>query len=323
MPKKKLKYIFNICVLLMSVYFLYRSVDFTLVVKGLSSVNPLIYIATVMLSLVRNWLCGIRWELLHPVRSERLSRWFYFRLSMLSHLFNLIMPGALGGDIVKTVYAVGERTSNRLNDVIAVFVDRSIGLLSILLFGIFALTVMRVQLEIDFVYLLLLFVVSGGGALVFLNIQIVDWVERLLCKIKPLERIVTSGFEAWKNALGFYRVNLKLVFGSLALCIPIHLISFTIYYILSVHLGYNIDFLSIVFSVAIMWLITALPISVGGMGVRELSFVWLLGMFNIPSEQAVTLSLLAYINTLLISFISLPLLLDVKKKLDREEVANE
>ena len=68
-----------------------------------------------------------------------------------------------------------------------------------------------------------------------------------------------------------------------------------------------------------MWLITALPISIGGVGVRELSLIWLLGMFGVSSEQAVTLSLLVYINTILIALLALPLLLDVRHK---KEIAN-
>ena len=63
-----------------------------------------------------------------------------------------------------------------------------------------------------------------------------------------------------------------------------------------------------------MWLITALPISIGGVGVRELSLIWLLGMFGVSSEQTVTLSLLVYVNTIIIAILALPLLFDVKHK---------
>lgn len=51
----------------------------------------------------------------------------------------------------------------------------------------------------------------------------------------------------------------------------------------------------------------------GGMGVRELSLVWLLGIFGVPSEQAVSLALLGYVNAIIKSSLALPLLFDFRK----------
>lgn len=312
--KKHIKLIINIFVLIISIVILIKTIDFSLVFKELATIKPYIYIITVFLALFRSWLSGLRWATLHPLNNERLSKWTYFKLTMLSHLFNLIMPGALGGDIIKTIYAVSEREKNKLNDVIAVFVDRTVGLLSIMFFGLISMLFIHTKLNINWIQLLLLFFLSGGFIFLIINRKYIDILEKLLSIIPVVKKVEKKVFSSWRNALSFYHKNPKQVIYSLMLCIPIHLISFLTYYIFSLYLELNINFLNIIFSVSIMWLITALPISIGGVGVRELSLIWLLGMFGVSSEQAVTLSLLVYVNTIIIAILALPLLLDVKHK---------
>lgn len=312
--KKHIKLIINIFVLTISIYILLKTINFSVVFNELTSIKPYIYILTISLALFRTWLCGLRWATLHPVSNERLSKWTYFKLTMLSHLFNLIMPGALGGDVIKTIYAVGEREKNRMNDVIAVFVDRTIGLLSIMFFGLMSMLFIHTKLNINWFQLLLLFFLSGGFIVFIINKKVLDFLERTLSSIPIVKKVTKTVFSSWRNALHFYKINPKQVLYSLALCIPIHLIAFLTYYIFSLYLGLSVNFLNIIFSITIMWLITALPISIGGVGVRELSLIWLLGMFGVSSEQAVTLSLLVYINTILIALLALPLLLDVRHK---------
>lgn len=317
--KKHIKLIINISVLIISIVILLRTINFSVVFNELATISPYIYILTLSLAIYRNWLCSLRWAALHPVSNERLSKWIYFKLTMLSHLFNLIMPGALGGDVIKTIYAVGEREKNRMNDVIAVFVDRTIGLLSIMFFGLVSMLFIHKKLNINWFQLLLLFFLSGGFIVFIVNKKVLNFLEKILSSIPIVKKATKTIFSSWRNALVFYKMNPKKVLYSLALCIPINIISFLTYFIFSLYLGLSINFLNIIFSISIMWLITALPISLGGVGVRELSLIWLLGMFGVSSEQAVTLSLLVYINTIIIAIIALPFLLDVRHK---KQIAN-
>lgn len=309
-----LKILANLSIMCVCAYLLYTKIDFREVFDQTKDVNFSIFIATVAITLLRTWLSGLRWEALHPDRQTRLSKWSYFRLSMIAHLFNKFMPGALGGDFVKTVYAVKEQNKQRGKSVIAVFVDRTIGLVSIFIFGLIAMLTAGRKLDIAIDRLILLFFVSGGFLVILMSSRVLDYLEKFGSKLGKLQRIYVKTLTSWREAVGFYRSNSRSILYSLTLCIPIHLSSFISFYLLSQVMGMQIHFMEMVFSIAIMWLITSLPISVGGMGVRELTLVWLLGMFGVPSEQAVTLSVLGYINNILVSLLALPLLLDFKAK---------
>jgi glycosyltransferase 2 family protein len=75
-----------------------------------------------------------------------------------------------------------------------------------------------------------------------------------------------------------------------------------------------------VFTVAMMWVITALPISIGGIGVREISLVYLLGLNGISSDQALALSAVNYIYIVTVAIFSSLFLFDIHK-LSRQPVS--
>ncbi len=312
--KKHIRLAINIIVLIVCIWLLYSKFNLTDVANHLANLNYSIFIFTVLISVFRIWLTGLRWEALHPDNETRLSKWNYFRFSMIAHLFNLFMPGALGGDIVKTVYAVKEQKKKKIKSVIAVLVDRVVGLISILIFGILALFLTRKIHGFDLSKLIIIFIIVIALLVVSMNKRVITYIEGLIARISFLQKFLGAIIRNWSESVSYYGANRKKVVYAFLLCLPIHLISFAIYYIFSQSIGMEISFFEIVFAVAIMWLITALPVSIGGIGVRELSLIWLLGMFNVLPEIVIILSMMVYINGIMVSILSLPLLFDLRKK---------
>jgi uncharacterized protein (TIRG00374 family) len=59
-------------------------------------------------------------------------------------------------------------------------------------------------------------------------------------------------------------------------------------------LGYEIPFAVNLFVAPVMYFISHLPLSVGGFGVREASYILLYGLFGVPSEIALIVSLFSF-----------------------------
>ncbi len=314
MSKKQIRLILNVIILITCIWLLYRKFNLTDAAHHIGNLNYFVFIISVVISIFRIWLTGLRWEALHPDYEAHLSKWSYFRFSMLARIFNLFMPGALGGDIVKIAYAVKEQKKKQIKSIIAILVDRVVGLISIFVFGILALFLTRDIYGFDLSKLMFIFIAVIGLIVILTNKRAISFIERIISRSKFLQRFFGKIIHNWKESVYYYGANGEKVLYAFLLCIPIHLLSFVIFYIFSQSLGMEITFFEIVFAVAIMWLITALPISIGGIGVRELSLIWLLGMFNILPEIAITLSIMVYINAIMVSILSLPLLFDFGKK---------
>lgn len=67
-------------------------------------------------------------------------------------------------------------------------------------------------------------------------------------------------------------------------------------YILAKGLLLNLSFLSLFVFVPIITVVSLLPISISGIGLREGAFVILLGMINISPEKAMALSILWFLS---------------------------
>jgi len=63
--------------------------------------------------------------------------------------------------------------------------------------------------------------------------------------------------------------------------------------------GYDIPFLVNLFVTPVLFFIYLLPVSFGGLGVREAAYIILYGMFGVPLETALLISFLALAGLLL------------------------
>ncbi len=101
-------------------------------VKG---VRP-IYLAGATLS----FLCAlvtvaVRWWLLLRVQGIRIRLWEAIRLMFLGQFFNAVVPGTVGGDLVKAYY-VSRHTTRKTAALVSILVDRMTGLSQLLLLGV-------------------------------------------------------------------------------------------------------------------------------------------------------------------------------------------
>jgi uncharacterized protein (TIRG00374 family) len=84
------------------------------------------------------------------------------------------------------------------------------------------------------------------------------------------------------------------------------------FYLISLTLGYGIDLIAICSSIPIIMLASMLPLFFSGWGVREFSAIYILGLFNVTSEESLVLSII-YGISLIISYLpGIPILIKLK-----------
>ncbi len=79
-------------------------------------------------------LCGLRLMVLMAIQGIRLSAWEAIKITYAGGFLNFAMPGATGGDVYKA-YCVARCTDRKTEAVMAVFLDRVIGLSSLVCIG--------------------------------------------------------------------------------------------------------------------------------------------------------------------------------------------
>ena len=268
----------------------------------------------------------IRWRMVLEVQGLHLPMRRAVGITFVAQFFNSFLLGSTGGDLIKAYYAARETHHKKTEAVVTVFVDRLLGLWSMLLF---AALMMLPNLRLLFTHerlgacavliLSMLAVLSvvlgiafwGGLSKPFPKAR--SWVKKLP-KGDLLERSLDSC-----RQFGRHRVfMLKAVGLSMALN------AVCVLQVITLANGLNlvISPVNLFVIVPIIICISALPITPSGLGVRENLFVLMLAApeINIPATSALSLSLLTYAGGLFWSLIGGAVYVGLKNREHLEEV---
>ena len=206
-------------------------------------------------------------------------------------LMNSVLPSGVGGDVVRVLllsrrgYPMGVLAASGL-------VDRYLGLLGLLAIAGLALIFVPVELPMARSHGQL-----AGVALVLVAVLGLSWLPRLgLFFLSRMGNRGTSGlWEKVKRGAGIFQQIFK---HPRQLTIPtlLSLVSHLLYILSYACLGHSLlpdmSLLSYFLAIPGVMLILLLPISLGGLGVREISTVGLLVWLGAGQQEALTLSLL-------------------------------
>lgn len=241
---------------------------------------------------ILNLLGVFRWRIFLRALNVHIPFWRCVQLYFIGALFNLFLIGAVGGDAVKAGYLIAEGHSKAAS-LFSVLLDRISGFGALIVTSL-ALIIWRYEwlmqspVVAGLIYFVFLFLAVATGVLtISLVISVKGWQKRLPASL-PFRKALIEIADC-------YAVFLRQWKGSLAagLLSFIMLIAYFLsFYFSSLSIGENpglIDFFAIMPAVDI---ITALPISLGGTGVREQLFQTLLGQLcGISAASALLISL--------------------------------
>ncbi len=244
-------------------------------------------------------ICFYRWQQLLAVQGVRLPYRTVCRLSLIGVFFNLVVPGAVGGDLVKMVYIARQAPGKGAEGVLTIMLDRVLGLLGLLLVAIVAIGLTfdfllhdagtKVQLAAGFVGL------CGVGSL--LTVGLLEWHERLE-RLPGVQGVVAWGATRLPQglvatvrrvvqALDLYRTRRlvlayalllsALVHTCIALCVLCCGYAFRLDAVLTRHY-----FLATQVANAV----GAIPLTPAGLGLRDVTLCPVLEAAGAPKEKA-------------------------------------
>jgi uncharacterized membrane protein YbhN (UPF0104 family) len=238
-----------------------------------------LYLAGQVLSAVKWWMLGASVGLARPLAG-------YVRFYFIGMFLNVFGFGTLGGDVVRGLYlGDGRRPALALNSVVF---DRVNGLAILMALGAVALLAFP---HYHLPWVLSAAFIAGGLALV------VGWwacprLVRFLPAGNRLRRQVEHDLApVWRDAGLLVRVS--------ALSLVFHLSQVGVQWLLARAAGTSLPFSYCLVMHPILSLAMALPLSIGGFGVREGGYLYFLTAVGVDASIAVTMGLLWWLITAL------------------------
>jgi glycosyltransferase 2 family protein len=257
-----------------------------------------------------------RWLLLLRVQGIHISLYQVIKLTYLGLFYNNMMPGSVGGDLLKGWYITHHSDQTlRIEAAVTVFVDRLTGLIGMVMVAVLASFVIGSQITYDSPYgqiqirwvIWAIFAAMVGVSIVFLSRH----VRRLLLLSYLLEKLPFARFlRKADNAIRIYRHHIPTMLISLLITAVIQWTAIAAVWMLSQSLHFDkVTFVQCLIIMPIVWVIgVAIPVP-GGLGIIEGLITYLFCLAINPenpgqaTEQALALAML---NRIMICTCSLP-----------------
>ena len=246
----------------------------------LSRERPAYFAAVIAIYLAGQALSAYRWQLLAATLKVHARYSEYLAYVFVGMFTNLFVPGLLGGDAARSVY-LGRRHGRMGEAIASVVADRGVGLLGLFWLAAFAaifLNFAAIPPSVTTPTIAIGAISMAGYLAAPLIARLVHLMPR---RVRRAAGIVTP-----------YLHHPAVLVAPIALSIVLQITLAFCQYVLATGLGIGVPLAVFILCVPIANVIASLPLTLGGLGLRESAYLVLFGMAGMRKEDAIALGLL-------------------------------
>jgi len=309
MNRKRLLDLAKVIVSLILIFLLLREIGWQETLEKLLQVHPGYLLAALIVALLGVVVRAYRWQVLLSALEIEVPLGQLTALYFIGFLFTNVLPTGFGGDPVR-MYELSRYTHRAAESAGTVLADRFFGLIVLQAMAVVALAFGYQLVEPWMIaFTVLLFVGSLVAVWLLLNRRF--W-QSLGERLKPLASLgqkqgtalskivgqvsnfsIAEGLKRLYESLHGY--NAAAVVKTLGVSLVFNILLITMNYLLGLSLGTRVSIWYYFLFVPITSIVTILPVSFAGLGVREGAYVFLFTQAGMPRETALSLSLLVYV----------------------------
>jgi len=292
------------------IYLILKKVNFKEVFEVIKNANLSLLIFAYIIILLNNYFLALRFKyLLEIYFKKKLPNFFIFKLTMIGLFFNNFLPTSAGGDIVKIFYIVKDEEKKFLSG-ISVLIDRYIGALTVMIMGAISVFLYKGNNKMEnLIFIFLFFLIFS---FFFFSIRkIAQFFYSPFKKFIP-ENLNKKLLNLYDSIHFYFTENKKFFYISIFISFFLQIVSIFSQYLLGVSiLKKRLEILPFFVYIPLIWVSTLIP-SIGGLGIREFSYIFLFSNF-IGNENAYALSILVLLGVILNGIIGGIIFLTFKK----------
>jgi glycosyltransferase 2 family protein len=271
-----------------AIFLVFHEINFKEFFGYLVNINRNYYFLAIGLQIISALVAAYKWDMIMVRMGYDRDFPFYAKAYLVGTMFNQILPTSVGGDAVRIGYA--HKLGAGFRKVLA---DRYYGVVGLVLLNIAVLFSLRAVIPSALFTVICLVLLAVSGGLVF---------ALLLSRFHFLKNIkIIQMFYELSQALVNSIGSLPHIFMLLLLAVLANFLTIFSIYLISLSLNLPITLLEMLGVIPIITLITLLPISFAGWGVREGAMVGFLLFLHLPKTAILSLSVLYGIMLILAS----------------------
>lgn len=246
--------------------------------KAFLDLSLFVWAIAFLMYLASQVIASIRWYFLaHALDFS--GPWFtYLKYYFVGMYFNLFLPTSVGGDVFK-IHFISRGEPKKLRATYSILADRLFGFAAMFLLGAGAVLIGHGILPYQFEHLL-----HVAGICILSSFLGLPMAYKLVSSIWPeLGKKLAVFLVFWEKP--------KALGAALSLSLALQILGISAVALLAEDMGLGPPLLFYFAAFPLVAILTILPISFNGIGVREGGFIFFLGLKGISAEKALTLSL--------------------------------
>ena len=282
---KKLKFLAKLSVSAVLIFVLFHKINISQFEDMLFKIGLLKFFLLSLLYILSQVVSSVRWSFVIESLNEKMAVLELLRAYFLGMYANLFLPSIIGGDAIKA-YVVSKKIGLR-KSISSIFLERYNGLMALLLISLVSVLVFNRFFNAK--------IIAGVVAVnIFSVISIYSLRFKIFRRYEKLRNFYDDIVMFHKSRF-FVRVSI--------LSVVVQTIVILIYMLSGLMLGLKISPIYYFAFIPIINLISFLPISFNGIGVREFSFVYFFSFANLNKLQALSLSISVFFVVVFCSLI--------------------
>ena len=268
MQKKITKFLIKLSVSLAILLLLVYAADLEALKNSFYSINPNAILYAFALILLIRLVMAIRWKVLLYFYQINASLLKLLEIMFVSNAVGHLLPSGIGSDIIR-VYELSKNKGCSEKVLASVFLDRVFGLISMLLVALFAAWYAYFSTQMAWpIPLLISFSVLMLPAAFFVTRFLLSKNISLNSKKKLLMK-VTNFYNRFTIALQQTDIPSHGYYAIILLSVLVQLIRSLVFMCIFIGLGADIAIIHYFVFIPIVFILMLIPISIGGLGVRE------------------------------------------------------
>lgn len=273
-PNKKLVTALKVVISVVLLYFVFTKINYNDVFETLKKTDPLYIILATLFFIISKVISAYRVNLYFHQLNVCLTHLSNLKLYALGMFYNLFLPGGIGGDAYKG-YIIKKQFPVDTKKIVAVLVlDRLSGLLLLFIYA----CLLTIFLEITLLKNMEFYAISS----ILLSV-LVFWIltKRFFSYVLPI---------FWKTFGYSALVQVSQLISVLCILKALALENHTIAYL---------------FIFLISSIVSVIPLTIGGIGSRELTFFYGATLLNLDENTSISISMVFFLITASVSFIGI------------------
>ncbi|WP_339138000.1 MAG: lysylphosphatidylglycerol synthase transmembrane domain-containing protein [Candidatus Electrothrix sp. GW3-4] len=294
MSGKRKRQLFLVIKILFSstlMFILYRRIPLEDLQEVLASLNYLYFLPICLLLFMNTVLSALKWRLLLAADGVNIPLSTLTMTYLIGSFYNLFLPSNIGGDSYR-IYDIAQKSRDSVRSAASVFADRFSGFLALVSLSLVSSILVAREFNNLFFFLapLLIFLIM----LVVLIALVREKPVRSLLRLTRLDRFPFLVKLTEKFFLSFqcYGADRKLLSQVMLISFVFQLSVILIVQLLALSLHASVSFFYFSAFVPLITLMEALPVSMFGLGLRDMGYVFFFGWVGMTDVQTRSLALL-------------------------------